>query len=154
MCPPSRATHATPRHPTDRRAPSHAFVRVHGDLPTFQDDDDLTVTACSHFDIDGSRVTEALVSGPGAEERVAAVCQDAAALVALVAPIKHHEWMRATIMAAAGRLDEREDPPGMIAMHALRADEDELYMVSHPDALCATNILAQISRGLSRWVEL
>jgi hypothetical protein len=91
-----------------------------------------------------------LVSGPEAMARVTAACPDAA----LVAAIKHHDWIRASIMAAAGQLDEREDPPGMVAMHALRADEDELFMVSHPDALSATGILAQISRGLSRWVEL
>ena len=132
-----------PRHPT------HAFVRVRGQLPDFKDPT-LTITACSHFDVDGSPVTEALVSGPAAMDLVTSACPDAA----LVVPIKHHDWIRTSIMAAAGQLDEREDPPGIVAMHALRADEDELFIVSHPDALSATSILAQISRGLSRWVEL
>lgn len=128
---------------------SYVFVRLVGEalhLP----DEEYDVTACSHLDVDGRLVTEALVCGCGdVQGRVRAVYGDCC-----VQEVKHPEWIRECILAASGRSHRSHATPGQIAVMALRCPDDELYMVAHPRALSAPTIMYQVSQCLDRWVEL
>ncbi len=124
--------------------PSHVFVRVLGVLD-LQHLDGLEVTACSHEDMDGALLTEALVSGEGAVQRVAHLSPQ------LAVQVHTPDWVRESIATAAGRCTASD---GAVALHAIRARDDELHLVSHPRALCATTVLAQVARWLDAWICL
>lgn len=127
------ATHAT-----------HAFIRVPGDVHGLADAG-FDVTSAAHCDIDGTRVTEALVSGPGALEHLADLYPGARQLVAVHYPA----WTEQSLLAAAGK---PHASPGTLAVHAMRAPEQELHLVSHPNALCADTLLRQTAACLDRWI--
>lgn len=117
--------------------PQHAFVRLREaalSLPT-----GLEAVTCCHTCIDGSRVTEALVWGQDAMQRVHAAYPGAQ----LVAPVRDADWLRQCILVADQSPDA--EPPGMVAIRALRAPEDEWHLVSHPGAPSAPDILHRMS---------
>ena len=135
-----------------RPAPSpeaeHVFVRHHGtlDLEQLHAQRDLEVTSCSHYDMDGALLTEALVSGPRAGARAVACVPDAS-----VVSVQRPEWVRESILAASGKPGTASD--GMLAVYALRASNDELHLVSHPQALCGPLVLDQVAQCLGAWVH-
>lgn len=126
----------------------HVFVRFKGPVPRrFAEDHDLEVTWCSHDDMDGALTTEAVVSGPA--HVVHATLADLTHIDERRS-LKSPQWVRDSIRVASGR----EHTPGMLAIGALKADEDDLHLVSHPKAPSATCVLAQLSTLFDIWVQL
>lgn len=123
-----------------------AFVRTTGPVRLTLDQE---CESCLHEGMDGTAVTEALVTGPGTLEDLRARHPDAS----LVVHVRSADWVRQSILAAAGRTRDMASP-GTVGIHLLRAAEDEWHLVSHPRALCAVDIITQMSRCFDRWVEL
>lgn len=115
----------------------HAFVRFEGPLPAVGGD--YVVVACTHDDIDGSQVTEALLSGPGAYEQAIATFRD----IQQVARVRSPEWFEQAIAVASGA---RAPDPGRLAVSALRTPLEELTMLSHPRAPSGEAILNSFAR--------
>lgn len=125
---------------------THAFIRVAGELGPLEED--LVVVQCSHIDVNGTRVTEALVTGPDALGRLQAAHPTAERLAA----VQHAGWIEQCILAASGSSELAS--PGEVAVLALRSTDEELFLVEHPHALSGSAILAQVATRLDRWVEL
>lgn len=126
-----------PFHPPVERL-EHAYVRLRDAAPDLPPG--LEAVTCCHACIDGGDVTEALVWGPDAVQRVRAAFPDAQEVARVLDP----DWLRQCILVAAGSPDA--EPPGMVAIRALRAPENEWHMVSHPGAPSAPDILQRMSR--------
>lgn len=122
----------------------HVFVRVKGALDAAGLFPGAEVTACSHYDLEGALLTEALVSGRQGEARVRWMLP----ADAYVKEVRRHDWVREAILEAAGRSDRSVTTAGMLAVYALRADEDDLHLVEHPHALSATAVLKHIAKCL------
>ena len=116
----------------------HAFVRYTA-KSTLMTEADYTVVACEHEDMDGRIVVEALVSGPDAVMETRRRLPDAL----VVRPVRSPAWVEQCILAARG---EACASRGILAVHALRASDDDLFLVSHPSALDAAAVLAHVSR--------
>lgn len=125
-------------------AVSHVFVRTYGTLDTSASPEFEDVAACSHYDMDGRLVTEALLSGAAADE----ACIRRMFPDAFVTSVRHYDWVRESILEASGRADRTLTPNGMLAVHALRADDDELHLVEHPRALSGSAVLMHVARML------
>jgi hypothetical protein len=108
----------------------HVFKRAH------------EVTACSHTDIDGVTITEALVSMPDGAE-------DGTFGMDVVVTVRHHNWVRESIRRAAGGPGTTS---GMLAIYAIQAaiDDEELHILAHPHAPSPTYVLGQAARCLER----
>ncbi len=122
---------------TECKDVDHVFVRGKTlDIEGFRSLHGFEVVACSHFDIAGDLVTEALVSGHGAHRFLQEQTVD------FMRTIHNPHWIQASILAAAGRATES---PGTVAVYALTALTDEHDLVSHPHALSGSNILSQVA---------
>lgn len=123
----------------------HVFVRLAGALD-LADAPSLTATTCSHCDIDGVDVTEALVSGFGVRRHLerALAGRDVRALTAVTCP----DWIAQSVAAAAN--PRQQEWAGALTVLALRAPEAERHLVSHPRALSAPMLLANLARCLDR----
>ena len=104
------------------------------------------VTACSHTDIDGVVITEALVSMPK-DDFAEDGAIDGAIDVDVAVTVRHHNWVRESIRRAAGG---HGTTSGMLAIYAIQAaiDDEELHILTHPHAPSPTYVLGQASRCL------
>lgn len=127
----------------------HAFVRVEGGLADLEEG--LEVMAlCVHGGLGDHEgpVTEALVRGPDVVRRL----REAHPRARLVTPVRGVDWVHECIVAAS--CPEELAPPGLLAVFALRAPDEELFLVEHPRALSAASILRQLAAFLGTAVRL